>query len=163
MTSRPVAESIPASRSLRDAGAPSTVWGSHGASPLTVIEIPDQQAEASDTPITSRPFRPASLSPTRTSLPASESGLGAPASCRLCAEIAHRDGGAWHHRRGTTDELERGHGKDLLDAGHMLRDGLIKSDELLRLLTAIEPELYRFPAVDPHSFRSAVVDFAESG
>ena len=45
----------------------------------------------------------------------------------------------------------------------MLRDGLIKSDELLRLLTAIEPELYRFPAVDPPSFRSAVEEFAESG
>ncbi len=44
----------------------------------------------------------------------------------------------------------------------MLRAGLIESDELLRLFAAIEPELYRFPAIDPSSFRSAVEEFASS-
>jgi hypothetical protein len=53
-------------------------------------------------------------------------------------------------------KLERGHVKDLLDAEEMLRRGLIERSELLRLFTAIEPELYRYPAIDPPSFRAAV-------
>ncbi len=57
-------------------------------------------------------------------------------------------------------KLERGHVKDLLDAGEMLRLGLIERGELLRLFSAIEPELYRYPAIDPPSFRAAVEEFA---
>jgi hypothetical protein len=38
-------------------------------------------------------------------------------------------------------KLERGHVKDLLAAEEMLRRGLIERSELLRLFTAIEPEL----------------------
>jgi len=53
-------------------------------------------------------------------------------------------------------KLERGHVKDLLDAEEMLRRGLIERGELLRLFTAIEQELYRYPAIDPPSFRAAV-------
>jgi len=50
--------------------------------------------------------------------------------------------------------------KDLLDAGEMLRRGLIERGELLRLFSAIEPELYRYPAIDPPSFRAAVEELA---
>jgi hypothetical protein len=57
-------------------------------------------------------------------------------------------------------KLERGHVKDLLDAGEMLRRGLIERGELLRLFSAIEPELYRYPAIDPPSFRTAVEELA---
>lgn len=53
-------------------------------------------------------------------------------------------------------KLERGHVKDLLDVEEMLRRGLIERSELLRLFTAIEPDLYRYPAIDPPSFRAAV-------
>ena len=52
--------------------------------------------------------------------------------------------------------------KDLLDAQEMLRRGLIECGELLRLFAAIEPDLYRYPALDPPSFRVAVEEFAAS-
>lgn len=55
-------------------------------------------------------------------------------------------------------KVERGHVKDLLDVGEMLRRELIERDELLRLFSLIEPELYRYPAIDPPSFRAAVAD-----
>jgi hypothetical protein len=53
-------------------------------------------------------------------------------------------------------KLERAHVKDLLDIREMLQRGLVEKAELLRLFTAIEPELYRYPAIDPPSFRAAV-------
>jgi hypothetical protein len=59
-------------------------------------------------------------------------------------------------------KLERGHVKDLLDVQEMVRRALIEPDELLRLFTAIEPELYRYPAIDPPSFRAAVEELAAS-
>jgi hypothetical protein len=40
----------------------------------------------------------------------------------------------------------------------MLRRGLIDRGETLRYFEEIEPRLYRFPALDPASFRAAVVD-----
>lgn len=59
-------------------------------------------------------------------------------------------------------KLERGHAKDLLDVGHMLSGGFIEKDELLRLFETIEPNLYRYPALDPPSFRQAVERFLSS-
>ena len=59
-------------------------------------------------------------------------------------------------------KLERGDVKDLLDVEHMEREGLIEADELLRLFEAIEPELYRFPAIEPPGFRRAVERFVAS-
>jgi hypothetical protein len=59
-------------------------------------------------------------------------------------------------------KLERGHVKDLLDAEEMLRRGLIERGELLRLFAAVEPELYRYPAIDPPSFRAAVEELIAS-
>lgn len=38
----------------------------------------------------------------------------------------------------------------------MFERGLITSDELLRLFAAIEPELYRFPAIDPQTLRRKI-------
>ena len=57
-------------------------------------------------------------------------------------------------------KLERGHEKDLRDVVHMLRAGRIEAGELVRLFEAIEPGLYRYPAIDPATFRRAVEQFA---
>jgi hypothetical protein len=56
-------------------------------------------------------------------------------------------------------KIERGHPLDLDDACRMVREGLVETDRLLQLFAAIEPQLYRYPAVDPRSFRRAVEDF----
>ena len=56
-------------------------------------------------------------------------------------------------------KIERGHAQDVEDVHEMLRRHLIDRDEALRYFHAIEPQLYRFPAVDPRSFRSGVMEF----
>jgi hypothetical protein len=48
------------------------------------------------------------------------------------------------------------HGRDLADVGVMVDRGLISGAEVRAMFSRIEPELYRFPAVDPPSFRRAV-------
>ena len=53
-------------------------------------------------------------------------------------------------------KLERGHAHDLEDVAAMQRLGLIEPTRLLELFAEIEPELYRFPAIDPPSFRAAL-------
>ena len=53
-------------------------------------------------------------------------------------------------------KLERGFDQDRQDVAAMIERGLVDVAELGRLLEAIEPELYRFPAVDPESLRGAV-------
>ena len=53
-------------------------------------------------------------------------------------------------------KLERGHARDLEDVQAMLRLGLVEPARLRELFTEIEPELYRFPAVDPASFKLSV-------
>lgn len=58
-------------------------------------------------------------------------------------------------------KIERGHSKDMADVESMLRGGLVEPDELMRLFEAIEPQLYRYPAIDPTSFRRAVEDVVE--
>jgi hypothetical protein len=62
----------------------------------------------------------------------------------------------------TLAKIERGHEQDLGDAQRMVDDGLVDTDELMRLFEAIESELYRYPAIDPSSFRAAVVGFIAS-
>jgi hypothetical protein len=57
-------------------------------------------------------------------------------------------------------KLERSHVKDLLDVREMLQRGLIERSELLRLFSVVEPELYRYPAIDPGSFRAAVEELS---
>jgi hypothetical protein len=55
-------------------------------------------------------------------------------------------------------KVERGHAQDRADVTEMLRRGLINGDDALRYFAAIEPLLYRYPAIDPGSFRAAVED-----
>ena len=53
-------------------------------------------------------------------------------------------------------KIERGHVRDLADVEAMLDRGLINAGEVRRMFAQMVPELYRFPAIDPPSFRSAV-------
>ena len=53
-------------------------------------------------------------------------------------------------------KIERGHTRDLADVRAMQERGLIKASDVREQYARIEPELYRFPAIDPPSFRRAV-------
>lgn len=53
-------------------------------------------------------------------------------------------------------KLERRHAQDLEDVLNMLTGGLVEVSKLADLFDAIEPDLYRYPAIDPKSFRAAV-------
>lgn len=53
-------------------------------------------------------------------------------------------------------KAERGHSQDLQDVREMIARGLVNPAEALIQFESIEPELYRFPAIDPPSFRKAV-------
>jgi len=53
-------------------------------------------------------------------------------------------------------KIERGHSRDLADVDAMLARGLIDGTQVRAMFARIEPELFRFPAIDPPSFRQAV-------
>ena len=53
-------------------------------------------------------------------------------------------------------KIERGHDRDLADVRAMLARGLVEPARLRELHAAIEPELYRFPAIDPDALREDV-------
>jgi Nucleotidyltransferase of unknown function (DUF6036) len=53
-------------------------------------------------------------------------------------------------------KIERGHARDRQDVQEMLDRRLVDRARLLELFAQIEPELYRYPALDPPSFRRAV-------
>jgi uncharacterized nucleotidyltransferase DUF6036 len=53
-------------------------------------------------------------------------------------------------------KLERGHAQDLEDVRAMVERRLICPARVLALFEEIEPQLYRFPAVDPRAFRRRV-------
>ena len=53
-------------------------------------------------------------------------------------------------------KLERGHTRDLADVEAMRERGLITTVEMRRQFALVEVQLYRFPAIDPPSFRRAV-------
>jgi len=53
-------------------------------------------------------------------------------------------------------KLERAHRQDLADVGAMLERGLIDRERAWRYYAEIEPELFRFPAIDPRAFRRRV-------
>ena len=55
-------------------------------------------------------------------------------------------------------KLERAHTQDLEDVEAMLDRGLIVREEALAYFEQIEPELFRFPALDPRSYRRRVED-----
>jgi len=50
-------------------------------------------------------------------------------------------------------KIERGHARDRDDVRALLAHGLVEPARLRELFAAIEPELYRFPAIDPGAFR----------
>lgn len=53
-------------------------------------------------------------------------------------------------------KVERGHTQDLADVEDMVRSGLVDPQQALEYFRRVEPELYRYPAVDPQTFRRAV-------
>lgn len=62
----------------------------------------------------------------------------------------------------TLSKIQRGHEKDLADARAFVEEGLIEPDRLQELFEAIEPDLFRYPAIDPDTFRRSVEKFVES-
>ena len=55
-------------------------------------------------------------------------------------------------------KIERGHRQDVVDVSEFIHAGLVERAQLLELFEEIEPRLYRYPAIDPSSFRRAVED-----
>ena len=55
-------------------------------------------------------------------------------------------------------KVERGHTQDVADVQEMLRRGLVQSERAWIYFQAIEPDLYRFPALDPPSFQRAMAE-----
>jgi hypothetical protein len=53
-------------------------------------------------------------------------------------------------------KLERGFDLDLDDVRNMVQSGQVEPKMLLELFGAVEPELFRFPAVDPARLRTTV-------
>jgi hypothetical protein len=56
-------------------------------------------------------------------------------------------------------KLQRRHDRDLRDVCSLLESGLIQKDRLWEMFQQIEPQLIRYPAIDPASFRAAVMEF----
>lgn len=54
-------------------------------------------------------------------------------------------------------KIERSHDQDVKDVEEMLRRGMIETGKLLSLYKSIEPQLYRYPSIDPDSFGAAVL------
>ncbi|HUF47705.1 MAG TPA: DUF6036 family nucleotidyltransferase [Vicinamibacterales bacterium] len=59
-------------------------------------------------------------------------------------------------------KLERGHVLDLADVREMVARGLVEPARLRATFLAIEPQLFRYPAIDPGWFRQAVESFLAS-
>lgn len=59
-------------------------------------------------------------------------------------------------------KLERGHAQDLDDAREMVDRGLVDGDQLRTAFDEIEPQLYRFPAIDPGDYRDRLEGFLGS-
>lgn len=57
-------------------------------------------------------------------------------------------------------KLERGFDLDLDDIANMVRSGRIEPQRLRELFEAVEPELFRFPTVEPGRLRAAVESLA---
>jgi Nucleotidyltransferase of unknown function (DUF6036) len=60
-------------------------------------------------------------------------------------------------------KIERGHAQDLADVEQLLARGLVAPEQLRELFLAIEPQLYRHPAIDPASFRKRLEAALSSG
>jgi len=58
-------------------------------------------------------------------------------------------------------KLERGHTQDLEDVASLLRGGFITAAQLRATFARIEPDLLRYPAIDPSEFKRKVSGFIE--
>ncbi|HUP49094.1 MAG TPA: hypothetical protein VNA04_09935 [Thermoanaerobaculia bacterium] len=71
-----------------------------------------------------------------------------------------REGPLWFHHYDfyaqALAKIERSHTRDLLDVRAIHELGLVEPGRLMELFASIEPQLYRYPAIDPRSFRTAV-------
>jgi len=56
-------------------------------------------------------------------------------------------------------KIERGHTQDLEDVSRLLCGGYVTAEELKRRFAQIEPELLRYPALDPQQFKKKLEDF----
>jgi hypothetical protein len=91
----------------------------------------------------------------------------------LPAPPAWMDRSPWIARYGAVDvyhvdfslqalaKLERGLERDLGDVQAMLDLALTSAEAVRETFASIEPELYRFPAIDAEELRAIVSDFAE--
>lgn len=73
--------------------------------------------------------------------------------------IAHIGRLSFHHFDLYAQALakaERGHALDVADVREMVSRGLVVPGRALEYFGRIEPDLYRYPAVDPPAFRRAV-------
>lgn len=59
-------------------------------------------------------------------------------------------------------KIERGHGRDLEDAQQMVRRGLVEPKLLSALFERVEPELIRYPAIDPVELRRKLSEFVSA-
>jgi len=59
-------------------------------------------------------------------------------------------------------KIQRGHDQDLADVREMLARGLAEREELRQRFEQIEPQLYRYPAIDPKAFRRAVEEMVRA-
>ena len=57
-------------------------------------------------------------------------------------------------------KLERAHARDLDDVASFVGSGLVVPKRLLAYFEEVEPELFRYPAVDPRAFRRRVEEVA---
>ncbi len=53
-------------------------------------------------------------------------------------------------------KIERGHARDIDDVSAMIELGLVDPQRAVDYFREIEPRLFRYPAIDPASFRRAV-------
>ena len=54
-------------------------------------------------------------------------------------------------------KIERSHARDLDDVAALFERNLVDRETLLALFKSIEPEIIRYPAIDPAAFRAAVL------
>ncbi len=58
-------------------------------------------------------------------------------------------------------KLQRGHDRDLVDVRALVKTGLVKPDRLSEMYKQIEPQLLRYPGIDPRSFQNSVMAFLD--
>jgi hypothetical protein len=73
--------------------------------------------------------------------------------------VAQEGSLAFHHYdfyAQALSKIERGHAQDVSDVREMLARGHVERKRLAELFEAIQPGLFRYPAIDPAAFRRGV-------